>query len=261
MATKEEVANLRARFEEELTRQASKAAQVAASNKAIMSSSPSKHRGSKRERPKQRTRTAAYTPPSLPESVDQSLGLKPKSNKKKKRSALANASNPHHLRNYVPSRLPHSGGQAAANQANLNLQNLLSPIPIAFLSAEIPPRTRKQKKAQRSNPGVQLTNPADEWICPYCEYELYYGDESDYRRAIRNRKKILRRRRRARERASAAASGNGAALHKKDKENDDEYDDDEEEGYDDEDEDEYAGNEPARWEDSGQGRAGTGALG
>jgi hypothetical protein len=57
----------------------------------------------------------------------------------------------------------------------------------------------------------QLTNPADEWICAFCEYELFYGDEQDYRRAIRSRKKILRRRRRARERAAAAASGNTTA--------------------------------------------------
>ena len=42
-----------------------------------------------------------------------------------------------------------------------------------------------------------LINPADEWVCPFCEYELFYGDEAEYRRAIRNRKKILRRRRRA----------------------------------------------------------------
>lgn len=52
-----------------------------------------------------------------------------------------------------------------------------------------------------------LTNPADEWICPFCEYKLFYGEEPGYTKSVRNRKKILKRRRRAQERAAAAASG------------------------------------------------------
>ena len=139
------------------------------------------------------------------------MGTKGKGGKKKKRSALANASNPHHLRNYVPSRLPHSGGPPSAQQAVQNAQNLLTPLPLRFLSAEIPPRRRKKSEgaaAAAATPvATTLTNPADEWICPFCEYELFYGDEQSYARAVRNRKKILRRRRRARERAAAAASG------------------------------------------------------
>lgn len=124
--------------------------------------------------------------------------------KKKKRSALANASNPHHLRNYIPSRLPNS--QSAASLAVTNAQNLLSPFPMRFLSAEIPPRRRKQSERTVA-PTSTLTNPADEWICPFCEYSLFYGEDHSYKRAVENRKKILRRRRRARERAAAAASG------------------------------------------------------
>jgi hypothetical protein len=46
----------------------------------------------------------------------------------------------------------------------------------------------------------------------FCEYKLFYGDDTKYRLAVRNRKKILRRRRRARERAAAAASGVNAAM-------------------------------------------------
>jgi len=46
----------------------------------------------------------------------------------------------------------------------------------------------------------------DEWVCAFCEFDLFYGDEAGFRRALRNRKKILRRRRRARERAALAAS-------------------------------------------------------
>ncbi|PFH50994.1 hypothetical protein AMATHDRAFT_75195 [Amanita thiersii Skay4041] len=159
IATKEEVAMLRNRFEAELARQAAKAEQLAASSRG----------------------------------------------KKKKRSALANASNPHHLRNYVPSRSPHSG-QYNANQSN-NMQSWISPLPLKFLSAEIPQRGNHKGQARQSGISTALTNPGEEWICAFCEYDLFYGDEQRYRRAVRNRKKILRRRRRARERAAAAASG------------------------------------------------------
>lgn len=151
--------------------------------------------------------------------LDQSLlGNKGgKGGKKKKRSALANASNPHHLRNYVPSRLPHSG-PPNAQQAVQNAQNLLTPLPLRFLSAEIPPRRRKKSEGASVTPvATTLTNPADEWICPFCEYQLFYGDDQSYNRAVRNRKKILRRRRRARERAAAAASGVAPAAAGADK--------------------------------------------
>ena len=85
-----------------------------------------------------------------------------------------------------------------------------------FLSSEIPPRRRgrgaKKAPAATAAPLVQLTYPAEEWICSFCEYDLFYGEDAAYRRAVRNRKKILKRRRRARERAAAAASGAAAAM-------------------------------------------------
>ncbi|KAF8655041.1 hypothetical protein AX16_003277 [Volvariella volvacea WC 439] len=187
--------------------------------------------------------------------------------KKKKRSALANASNPHHLRNYVPSRLPNSGSsgyyqyqQQIQQQGGPGGHNSwISPLPLKFLMAEISPRKsfingqgpppstsstvssmngsggRRKKSsgtelhsspyptynssaspyssASGASTYQPLTNPADEWICAFCEYDLFYGDEVGYRRAIRNRKKILKRRRRARERAAAAASGVGLHAH------------------------------------------------
>ncbi len=106
----------------------------------------------------------------------------------------------------MPSRLPHSG-PPNAQQAVQNAQNLLTPLPLRFLTAEIPPRRRKKSEASVTPVSTTLANPADEWICPFCEYQLFYGDDQSYTRAVRNRKKILRRRRRARERAAAAASG------------------------------------------------------
>jgi hypothetical protein len=199
---------LRNRFEAELARQATKAAKMAAANR-VMASLPAKGGRPKRDRAPQQARTIiGGKGEQTAEFLDQSLtGIKPRG-KKKKRSALANASNPHHLRNYVPSRLPHSGLNTA-NQTNVNAQNYLGPMPTRFLSAEIPPRRRKKNSS--AQPTAQLTSPADEWICAFCEHSLFYGDEQEYRRAVRNRKKILRRRRRARERAAAAASGNSTA--------------------------------------------------
>lgn len=147
----------------------------------------------------------------------------PKKGKKKKRSTLANASNPHHLRNYVPSRLPHAAGGGGSTGGNHGPGNqaanasLLWPLALKFLSAELPPRKRKGANGGGQN-GVnvqslpQLVVPQEEWICSFCEYSLFYGDEAEYRRSVRNRKKILKRRRRARERAAAAASGVNAAM-------------------------------------------------
>ncbi|KAG5641588.1 hypothetical protein DXG03_004689, partial [Asterophora parasitica] len=122
IATKEEVASLRKRFEAELARQASKAAKM--SSRSLGSGSNGAGTSGK--------------------------GGKNRRGKKKKRSALANASNPHHLRNYVPSRLPHSAPPSAGGD------DLLSPLPLRFLSAT--------SKKSRGGAGVQLTNPADEWI-------------------------------------------------------------------------------------------------
>lgn len=196
------MALLRSRFEAELARQAVKAAEAAAdARRAALAATASTR--TKGNRAQQRVRTAGMIGgrgDERAEFLDQVLlGVKSRGSKKKKRSALAIASNPHHRRNYVPSRLPQSG-QANPAQAALNAQNYLGPPPFRFLSAEIP--TRRRKKSQATAPTAQLTNPTDEWICPFCEYELFYGTDADYRRAVRNRKKILRRRRRA-ERAAA----------------------------------------------------------
>ncbi|TFY69431.1 hypothetical protein EVJ58_g445 [Rhodofomes roseus] len=202
VATKEEVAALHARFEAELARQAAKAAEAAKQAAAALNGPLAK----RSDRSKGRSARGADGQSA---NLEQSLLNGKTGTGKKKRSALANASNPHHLRNYVPSRLPNSGQVNTAQNAQ-NTQNLLSPLPIRLLSADLPPRRRK-KNERPIVPVATLTNPADEWICPFCEYSLFYGDELGYQRAIRNRKKILRRRRRARERAAAAASGTSAA--------------------------------------------------
>lgn len=215
IATKEEVLALRSRFEAELARQAARAAKAAAEAKqaALAASRTS------------RTKRSSKIQPSLPngdqlaDSLELSPSGKSRGGKKKKRNALAIASNPHHRNNYVPSRLPSSGHVNPA-QATLNAQNTLGPQPLRFLSAELPRQRTKQTVALRA----QIVDPVDEWICPRCEYSLFYGDGADYRRAIRDRKQILRRRKRAQERASGLGGTKSAAKPVSDEEDNDDAD-------------------------------------
>jgi hypothetical protein len=201
-ADRRQVIRLHGRFQEELERQSAEAAKTA--KQPVIAPKQVPTRAQPRSRP---------TPAS---TVDSSLADRPSTTsggakkKKKKRSALANASNPHHLRNYVPSRLPNSG-PPNLTQASLEAQNLLSPIPLRFLNANLP-RSAQSDDAPLdvASPGAGTAAPtdtSDEWICPFCEYNLFYGDDRAFQNALRSRKKVLRRRRRARERAAAAASG------------------------------------------------------
>ena len=201
------MAILHSKFEAELARQAAKSTEVSRQTTTAISTTSSNLKRSAPSNKQPASGKASGTkpvdpPPEPPLSTT-------KKGKKKKRSALANASNPHHLRNYVPSRLPNSGQTNSAQ--NANSQNYLSPPPLQFLSARLPPR-RKRYGDANTTPPATLANPADEWICPFCEYKLFYGEEVEYQRAIRNRKKILKRRRRAQERAAAAASGKSAST-------------------------------------------------
>lgn len=193
--TKEEVAALQSRFEIELSRQTAKAARKAAQHLQ-------KAKRAEIERSMRTTSTPSHGRGNDPSSgiMDLTLNAKTKT-KKKKRSAMANASNPHHLRNYVPSRLPHT-----TPVHSTAAQDPLFPTPLRFLSAILRPR-KKKTEDDGNLPTSQLTNPEDEWICPFCEYKLFYGDDQARRLAVKNRKKILARRRQARERAAAAANG------------------------------------------------------
>ena len=213
------MAVLHSKFEAELARQAAKSAEVSRQATSTTSSNL------KRSAPSNKKPASGKTSATRAVDTPPEPSVSTKKGKKKKRSALANASNPHHLRNYVPSRLPNSG-QTNSNQ-NANSQNYLSPPPLQLLSARLPPRRKRFGDANVTPTPAILANPADEWICPFCEYKLFYGDEAEYQRAIRNRKKILKRRRRAQERAAAAASGKSASNAAAASERNDAADDDE----------------------------------
>lgn len=210
VSIREEIARLHDRFEAELIRQAAKAAEEAKEASLALANA----RPKRSDRQQQRARMALTGGAGGDQNasfLEQSLlGTSASKKKKKKRSALANASNPHHLRNYVPSRLPHSGFNAT--QSTQNTQNTLGPLPLRFLAAEIgPDRRAKDATPASAAPSPPPGESANEWICPFCEYNLFYGDDLAFRRAVRSRKKILKRRRRARERAAAAASGKAMA--------------------------------------------------
>ncbi|KAF8524167.1 hypothetical protein JB92DRAFT_3253786 [Gautieria morchelliformis] len=206
VSTREEVAVLHARFEAELARQAAKAAEVAKQGAQTAEGGTVAKRG-----PREQRARSAGTPPAPSANTGQGDaagggGAKTRTAKKKKRSALANASNPHHLRNYVPSRMPHTGPATGVQAAGAGNASLVSPAPVRFLAAEIAPR--RGKKTTGAAAAATATGPAEEeWICALCEYNLFYGADAAFRRAVRSRKKILVRRRRARERAAAAARG------------------------------------------------------
>ncbi|KAG8903909.1 hypothetical protein FRB99_002566 [Tulasnella sp. 403] len=218
-----EVSTFKSRFGPELVRLAAKQVETAKRSTSTSISQDGK-RGTGNRKMLSSSVNSSSEPPSAspdanPASISPATNNTPSSKKKKKRVVSSKANDPHQIRNYVPSRLPSASGgpqPPTAVQAERNRQNLVSPHPVRFLAAEPNPRPRSksngQVKVSSSLPPVQ---PEDEWICSFCEYSLFYGDEISWKRAIRNRKALLNRRRRARERAAAAASGQGRALPKK----------------------------------------------
>lgn len=216
---------LRTKFESELARRAAKAAKAAADAKQAALAASKGSKSKRGEKTQQRApKGAAQSGDQLTEFMELPTSGKGKgSKKKKKRNALAIASNPHHRKNYVPSRLP-SSGQANAVQATANAQNMLGPLPLRFLSAQIP---RRRNKTNTVTPTAQIFNPTDEWICPHCEYSLFYGEGPEYRHSLKNRKQILRRRRRAQERAARGLSAPKTPA-KAPSDDDDDYENDDE---------------------------------
>ncbi|KAL4066149.1 hypothetical protein J3A83DRAFT_4360397 [Scleroderma citrinum] len=198
LTTKEEMLALRKRFETELACQAAKAAKAAAEAKqaALAAGKTSQPKRSGKAQPRKRTAVGSGDTPTEPTN---SPPL-PKTRGTKKKKNVNVASDPHDRKNYTPSRL---SVPIPSNPAHTKQISPGSERPLLFLSADIPPRKRKKATA---TPTTQIVDPAEEWICPYCEYSLFYTDGPEYKRAVRNRKQILRRRRRAQERAAGGLS-------------------------------------------------------
>lgn len=174
-ATKKEVAVLHSRFEAELARQSAKAAEM--TERAMDDGDGGRVDASATDRDRKEKRTDP-----------------PKGRKKKA----------HH---YARGARIRAAPALTPEQMVLASQNSLGPPPIRFLMAEL-----RGSIMGAPVPATQLPPQLEEWICPFCEYDLFYGQESSFRRAVRSRKKVLSRRRRAKERAAAAASGAPASV-------------------------------------------------
>ncbi|GAA5995102.1 uncharacterized protein JCM10292_004540 [Rhodotorula paludigena] len=135
-------------------------------------------------------------PPPLPRKGSSKKG-------RKKRSAHANALNVHHRDNYVPSRLPsHVTPTPGPHDGTPQLTSW--PASEEALASAGP---------YASTCGGGHFCGHDEWLCLFCEYELFYGEESLLYKAIRKRKNVLKVRRKAQARAhkaTGAAAGEAA---------------------------------------------------
>ncbi|KAG0144398.1 hypothetical protein CROQUDRAFT_95097 [Cronartium quercuum f. sp. fusiforme G11] len=148
---------------------------------------------------------------------------------KKKRSAHANANNIHHRDNYIPSRLPTTHQQTTTAGQGVLGTDLAT---IDLLAQDYDPAGSRSTLHPFIDPNLSIIREGenekilstghnqlgtsaiskffvepDEWICGFCEYELWFGEELSLIKVIKNRKMILRRRKRAKDRAARAAAG------------------------------------------------------
>ncbi|KAM0753238.1 hypothetical protein T439DRAFT_378939 [Meredithblackwellia eburnea MCA 4105] len=146
-------------------------------------------------------------PPSTTTTSSSTIDPQPPSRKpppkkgKKKRSAHANANNVHHRDNYVPSRMP----VASANQHGPMTDASGEPILTSWPASE-EAIAASGGKSHHKHDANYFAGP-DEWLCMFCEYEIFFGEEPLLARALRKRKNVLKVRRRAKERAAKAANG------------------------------------------------------
>ncbi|WWD19125.1 hypothetical protein CI109_103583 [Kwoniella shandongensis] len=160
----------------------------------------------------------AQAPLMTPEpSKDGSEGKTKNKSKKKKRSVLANQSNPHHVNNYRPSRTvsPH-GDPYEPYPHHLDL---VAPPSMHFLAAQ---PIRKTAPIPGTHAPPTAVRPAeDDYICCFCEFDLYYGSEKARKRAVRQRRRELKRKEAIKMKAKNVAEGRGTLKEESDEEEDD----------------------------------------
>ncbi|GAA5949501.1 hypothetical protein JCM3765_002682 [Sporobolomyces pararoseus] len=123
---------------------------------------------------------------------------------RKKRSAHANAHNVHHRDNYVPSRLPAAPAQNQQHQQHSSSSNEPSLGPTSWPAS---PEAIASAGPYASTLGGGHYCDPDEWLCLFCEYQLFYGEEPALYRAVRKRKGVLKVRQKAKDRAMKATQG------------------------------------------------------
>jgi hypothetical protein len=108
------------------------------------------------------------------------------------------------------------------------LSMLFFPPPTRFLNSK-PRRSEDEtqgKPARRREPARPSAEATDEeYVCCFCEYDLFFGSEQAMDKAVRRRKKVLERRQKAQEKAAGLIAGRG--LRSKPARGDGDPDDDE----------------------------------
>lgn len=90
------------------------------------------------------------------------------------------------------------------------LSMLFFPPPTRFLNAK-PGRkgAPESADARREMPARSTAETDEEYVCCFCEYDLFFGSEQAMDKAVRRRKKVLDRRQKAQEKAKGVMAGKG----------------------------------------------------
>lgn len=123
---------------------------------------------------------------------------------RKKRSAHANAKNSHHINNFVPSRAP------IVSHTNPNYNDSMPPPLTSWPASDEAIAAAEAsgiRTSSNNSNGSSYFAGNEEWLCAFCEYEIFFGEESSLAKMIKQRKKVLKVRRRAKERAAKATNG------------------------------------------------------
>ncbi|GAA5917092.1 hypothetical protein JCM6882_009494 [Rhodosporidiobolus microsporus] len=147
---------------------------------------------------------AAPTPPPPPPPI-----AKPKKKGRKKRSAHANAHNMHHRDNYIPSRLP---SQTNTSQGPHGQHGDGSSTPLLTSWPASDEAIAAAGPYASTCGGGHFFDPTEEILCLFCDYELFYGEESLLLKAVKKRNKRLEVRKKARDRATKATQGAAPAA-------------------------------------------------
>lgn len=103
--------------------------------------------------------------------------------------------------------------------------SLLFPPPMSLLAARPQRKTVPLPGQQAESQPVRAGE--DDFICTFCEIELFFGTETMRRRAIRRIKVEMKRKDRVRSKAKGVADGTSRLKNVEDEE---EYDDEKEDG-------------------------------
>lgn len=122
---------------------------------------------------------------------------------RKKRIALANGQNPHHRDNYVPARKP---SPASPHTTSQPLTDHGSTAASPLMSWPASDQAIAAVGGQHSSFDSQFAT-SDEFLCVWCDYELFYGEDHAFTKAMLKRQKLLKVRRKAKARAAKAANG------------------------------------------------------